>query len=133
MNYDKPDLVSLKKELEKLYDDFHRDLPAGNSPQEVNELRQMAAHATSSMLTLALYRRALEEYIKKKEASVILAHNTAKDVPTPKDQSMQAFINEELAEEKSYFHQLETMIDIAKTRTLLIMSLLKSLNEERYV
>ena len=129
---DKPDLTALKKELEKLYADFHRDLPAGNSPQEVNELRQMAAHATSSMLTLALYRRALEEYIKKKEASVILTHNTAKDVPTPKDQSMQAFINEELAEEKSYFHQLETMIDIAKTRTLLIMSLLKSLNEERY-
>lgn len=130
---EKPDLVSLKKELEKLYDDFHRDLPAGNSPQEVNELRQMAAHATSSMLTLALYRRALEEYIKKKEASVILSHNVAKDVPTPKDQSMQAFINQELAEEKSYFHQLDTMIDIAKTRTLLIMSLLKSLNEERYV
>ena len=130
---EKPDLTALKKELEKLYADFHRDLPAGNSPQEVNELRQMAAHATSSMLTLALYRRALEEYIKKKEASVILAHNVAKDVPTPKDQSMQAFINEELAEEKSYFHQLETMIDIAKTRTLLIMSLLKSLNEERYV
>jgi len=130
---DKPDLTALKKELEKLYADFHRDLPAGNSPQEVNELRQMAAHATSSMLTLALYRRALEEYIKKKEASVILSHNVAKDVPTPKDQSMQAFINQELAEEKSYFHQLETMIDIAKTRTLLIMSLLKSLNEERYV
>jgi len=130
---DKPDLTALKKELEKLYADFHRDLPAGNSPQEVNELRQMAAHATSSMLTLALYRRALEEYIKKKEASVILSHNVAKDVPTPKDQSMQAFINQELADEKSYFHQLETMIDIAKTRTLLIMSLLKSLNEERYV
>ena len=130
---EKPDISKLKEELSKLYDDFHRDLPAGNSPQEVNELRQMAAHATSSMLTLSLYRRALEEYIRKKEASVILAHNIAKDVPTPKDQSMQAFINEELAEEKSYYHQLETMIDIAKTRTLLVMSLLKSLNEERYV
>lgn len=130
---EKPDISKLKEELAKLYDDFHRDLPAGNSPQEVNELRQMAAHATSSMLTLSLYRRALEEYIRKKEASVILAHNIAKDVPTPKDQSMQAFINQELAEEKSYYHQLETMIDIAKTRTLLVMSLLKSLNEERYV
>lgn len=130
---EKPDISKLKEELAKLYEDFHRDLPAGNSPQEVNELRQMAAHATSSMLTLSLYRRALEEYIRKKEASVILAHNIAKDVPTPKDQSMQAFINEELAEEKSYYHQLETMIDIAKTRTLLVMSLLKSLNEERYV
>lgn len=130
---EKPDISKLKEELAKLYDDFHRDLPAGNSPQEINELRQMAAHATSSMLTLSLYRRALEEYIRKKEASVILAHNIAKDVPTPKDQSMQAFINQELAEEKSYYHQLETMIDIAKTRTLLVMSLLKSLNEERYV
>lgn len=130
---EKPDLKALKDELSKLYEDFHKDLPAGNSPQEVNELRQMAAHATSSMLTLSLYRRALEEYIRKKEASVILAHNVAKDVPTPKEQSMQAFINEELAEEKSYYHQLESMIDIAKTRTLLIMSLLKSLNEERYV
>lgn len=130
---EKPDISKLKEELAKLYEDFHRDLPAGNSPQEVNELRQMAAHATSSMLTLSLYRRALEEYIRKKEASVILAHNIAKDVPTPKDQSMQAFINEELAEEKSYYHQLESMIDIAKTRTLLVMSLLKSLNEERYV
>lgn len=130
---DKPDISKLKDELEKLYNDFHKDLPSGNSPQEVNELRQMAAHATSSMLTLSLYRRALEEYIRKKEAQVILAHNIAKDVPTPKDQSMQAFINEELAEEKSYFHQLESMIDIAKTRTLLIMSLLKSLGEERYV
>lgn len=130
---EKPDIKKLKEELSKLYDDFHRDLPAGNSPQEVNELRQMAAHATSSMLTLSLYRRALEEYIRKKEANVILAHNIAKDVPTPKDQSMQAFINEELAEEKSYYHQLDTMIDIAKTRTLLVMSLLKSLNEERYV
>lgn len=133
MELNKPDLSQLKKELEKLYQDFHKDLPAGNSPQEVNELRQMAAHATSSMLTLSLYRRSLEEYIRKKEASVILAHNVAKDVPTPKEQSMQAFINEELAEEKSYYHQLESMIDIAKTRTLLIMSLLKSLNEERYV
>lgn len=130
---EKPNVKKLKEELSKLYEDFHKDLPAGNSPQEVNELRQMAAHATSSMLTLALYRRSLEEYIRKKEASVILAHNVAKDVPTPKDQSMQAFINEALAEEKSYFHQLESMIDIAKTRTLLIMSLLKSLSEERYV
>lgn len=85
------------------------------------------------MLTLSLYRRSLEEYIRKKEAQVILQHNIAKDVPTPKEQSMQAFINNELAEEKSYFHQLDTMIDIAKTRTLLIMSLLKSLGEERYV
>lgn len=132
-NLEKPDIKTLKDELSKLYSDFHRDLPAGNSPQEVNELRQMAAHATSSMLTLSLYRRALEEYIRKKEAQVILSHNLAKDVPTPKEQSMQAFINNELAEEKSYFHQLETMIDIARTRTLLIMSLLKSLNEERYV
>ena len=57
---EKINLEALKKELEKLYDDFHRDLPAGESPQEVNELRQMAAHATSSMLTLSLYRRALE-------------------------------------------------------------------------
>lgn len=130
---EKPDISRLKEELEKLYKDFQTDLPSGNSPQEVNTLRQMASHATSSMLTLSLYRRALEEYIRKKEASVILAHNIAKDVPTPKDQSMQAFINQELAEEKSYFHQLETMIDIASTRTRLIMSLLKSLNEERYV
>lgn len=130
---EKINLEALKKELEKLYDDFHRDLPAGESPQEVNELRQMAAHATSSMLTLSLYRRALEEYIRKKEAEVILAHNVAKDVPTPKDQSMQAFLNQALAEEKSYFHQLEAMIDIAKTRTLLIMSLLKNIGESRYV
>ena len=130
---EKPDIQALKDELSKLYADFHRDLPAGNSPQEINELRQMASHATSSMLTLSLYRRALEEYIRKKEASVILQHNIAKDVPTPKDQSMQAFINEALAEEKSYYHQLESMIEIARTRTLLIMSLLKSLNEERYV
>lgn len=85
------------------------------------------------MLTLSLYRRALDEYVRKREAEIILAHNVAKDVPTPKDQSMRAFINQELAEEKSYFQQLDSMIDIAKTRTLLIMSLLKSLNEERYV
>lgn len=130
---ERPDIKSLKVELEKLYNDFHRDLPSGNSPQEVSELRQMAAHATSSMLTLSLYRRSLEEYIRKKEASVILQHNTAKDVPTPKDKSMQAFINQELAEEKSYYHQLDTMIDIAKTRTLLVMSLLKSLDQEKYV
>lgn len=130
---EKPNIQALKDELEKLYEDFHKDLPAGNSPQEVNELRQMAAHATSSMLTMSLYRRALEEYIRKKEASVILEHNVAKDVPTPKEQSMQAFINEALAEEKSYYHQLDSMIEIARTRTLLIMSLLKSLNEERYV
>ena len=130
---EKPDISKLKEDLAKLYNDFQTDLPSGNSPQEVATLRQMASHATSSMLTLSLYRRALEEYIRKREAEVILAHNLAKDVPTPKDQSMQAFINQELAEEKSYFHQLETMIDIASTRTRLIMSLLKSLNEERYV
>lgn len=130
---DKPDIAHLKEELSKLYRDFQKDLPAGNSPQEVNELRQMAAHGTSSMLTLSLYRRSLEEYIRKREAEVILAHNIAKDVPTPKDQSMQAFINQELAEEKSYYHQLDSMVDIAKTRTLLIMSLLKSLGEEKWV
>lgn len=129
---EKPNLVALREELEKLYNDFHADLPSGNTPQEVNALRTMASHATSSMLTLSLYRRSLEEYIRKKEASVILAHNIAKDVPTPKEQSMQAFINQELAEEKSYFHQLDSMIEIARTRTLLIMSLLKSLGEERY-
>lgn len=133
MNYEKPDLKKLKEELSKLYDDFQKELPSGNSPQEVNTLRQLAAHASASMLTLSLYRRALEEYIRKKEASVILQHNIAKDVPTPKEQSMQAFINEELAEEKSYFHQLDALIDIAKTRVMLIMSLLKSLGEERYV
>lgn len=132
-NMERPNIDALKKELEKLYDDFHHDLPAGNSPQEINELRLMAAHATSSMLTLSLYRRSLEEYIRKKEAEIILAHNVAKDVPTPKEQSMQAFINKELAEEKSYFNQIGTLVDIAKTRTLLIMSLLKSLSEEKYV
>lgn len=130
---EKPNIGELKKELSKLYEDFHKDLPAGNSPQEVNELRMMAAHATSSMLTLALYRRALEEYIRKKESEIVITHNIAQDVPTPKEQSMQAFINGELAEEKSYYHQLDSMIDIARTRTLLIMSLLKSLGEERYV
>ena len=129
----KPDITKLKEELSKLYEDFRKDLPAGNSPQEVGELRLQASHATSSMLTLALYRRALEEYLRKREAEIILAHNMAKDVPTPKDQSMKAFIDKELSEEKSYFHQIDTMIDVAKTRTLLIMSLLKSLGEERYV
>lgn len=129
----KPDITKLKDELEKLYNDFQTDLPSGNSPQEMDTLRKMAAHATSSMLTLSLYRRALDEYVRKREAEIILAHNVAKDVPTPKDQSMRAFINQELAEEKSYFQQLDSMIDIAKTRTLLIMSLLKSLNEEKYV
>lgn len=129
----KPNLDKLREELEKLYNDFQSDLPSGNSPQEVNQLRQMAAHASSSMLTLSLYRRSLDEYIRKREAEIILAHNVAKDVPTPKDASMKAFINQELATEKSYFQQLDSMIDIAKTRTLLIMSLLKSLSEERYV
>lgn len=130
---EKPSIKSLKSELEKLYNDFNTELPSGNSPQEINALRQMASHATSSMLTLSLYRRSLEEYIRKREAEIILFHNAAKDVPTPKDQSMRAFINSELAEEKSYHQQLDSMIDIAKTRTLLIMSLLKSLSEERYV
>lgn len=130
---EKIDIKSLKEELSKLYKDFQAELPAGNSPQEIAFLRQSASHATSSMLTLSLYRRALEEYIKKREAEIILAHNVAKDVPTPKDQSMQAFINEEMAEEKSYYNQINTMIDIAKTRVMLIMSLLKSLGEERYI
>lgn len=130
---ERPNLNKLKEELSKLYEDFQKDLPAGNSPQEINELRKMASHATSSMLTLSLYRRALEEYIRKKEAEIILAHNAAHDVPTPKEQSMQAFINLELAEEKSYFNQIGTLVDISKTRTLLIMSLLKSLGEEKYV
>ncbi len=130
---EKPDIAKLKEELEKLYRDFQGDLPSGNSPQEVNTLRQMAAHATSSMLTLSLYRRSLDEYIRKREAEIILAHNIAGDVPTPKDSSMRAFVNQELATEKSYFSQLDSMIDIAKTRTLLIMSLLKSLNEEKWV
>lgn len=130
---DRPNLDKLREELEKLYNDFQKDLPSGNSPQEIDQLRQMAAHASSSMLTLSLYRRSLDEYIRKREAEIILAHNVAGDVPTPKDQSMKAFINQELATEKSYFQQLDSMIDIAKTRTLLIMSLLKSLSEERYV
>ena len=130
---ERPNIKALKEELEKLYGDFQRDLPAGNSPQEINELRSMAAHATASMLTLSLYRRALEEYVRKKESAIILSHNAAKDVPTPKEQSMQAFINKELAEEKSYFNQINTLIDVSKTRTLLIMSLLKSLGEEKYV
>lgn len=130
---ERPNISKLKEELEKLYEDFQKDLPAGNSPQEINTLRQMAAHATSSMLTMSIYRRSLEEYIRKRESEIILQHNIAKDVPTPKEQSMQAFINQEIAAEKSYFNQLSTMIDIAKTRTLLIMSLLKSLGEERFV
>lgn len=130
---EKPDLKALKVELEKLYKDFQEDLPSGNSPQELAKLRQLAAHASASMLTLSLYRRALEEYIRHRESAVVLAHNIAKDVPTPKEQSMRAFINQELSAEKSYFNQLNTLIDVAKTRTLLIMSLLKSLGEERYV
>ena len=68
---EKPDIAKLKEELEKLYRDFQGDLPSGNSPQEVNTLRQMAAHATSSMLTLSLYRRSLDEYIRKREAEII--------------------------------------------------------------
>lgn len=130
---EKPNLDKLREELEKLYNDFQQDLPSGNSPQEVNHLRSLAAHASASMLTLSLYRRSLDEYIRKREAEITLAHNVAKDVPTPKDASMKAFVNSELATEKSYFSQLDSMIDIAKTRTLLIMSLLKSLSEERYV
>lgn len=130
---EKPDISKLKEELSKLYNDFQKELPSGNSPQEINELRQQASHATASMLTLSLYRRALEEYIRKKEAQIILAHNQAHDVPTPKDQSMKAFINAELAEEKSYFNEIDTMIEVARTRVMLTMSLLKSLSEERYV
>lgn len=132
MEIEKPNIEALKKELEKLYEDFQKELPSGNSPQEINELRKIGSHTTSSMFTLSLYRRALEEYIRKKEAEIILQHNIAKDVPTPKEQSMQAFINQELAEEKSYFHQLDTMIDIARTKTILITSLLKSLGQEQY-
>ena len=127
------EIEKLKKELEKLYNDFSVELPAGNSPQEVATLRRLASHATSSMLTLSLYRRALEQDIRERESQIILAHNIAKDVPTPKEQSMQAFINKELAEEKSYFNQLNTLVDMAKTRVTLIMSLLKSLDQERYV
>lgn len=130
---EKIDTIKLKEELAKLYKDFQTELPAGNSPQEITTLRQLASHATASMLTLSLYRRSLEQYIRKEESEVILAHNIAKDIPTPKDKSMQAFINQELAEEKSYYHQLDTMIDIAKTRVMLIMSLLKNLGEEKYV
>lgn len=130
---EKVDIKSLKEELSKLYKDFQTELPIGNSPQEITSLRCQAAHATASMLTLSLYRRSLEQYIRKKESEIILVHNTAKDVPTPKDQSMQAFVNLELAEEKSYYHQLDIMIDIAKTRVMLIMSLLKNLGEEKYV
>lgn len=130
---ERPNIPALKAELQKLYADFQEGLPNGNSPQEVQQLRQFAAHATASMLTLSLYRRSLEEYIKKKEAEITLAHNAAGDLPTPKEQSLQAYINQELATEKSYYHQIETLVDIAKTRTLLIMSLLKSLGEERFV
>lgn len=125
-------MPALKAELSRLYNDFHQDLPSGESPQEVQGLRDMAAHATSSMLTLALYRRALEEYIRKREAEITFTHTSVDDLPTPKDKSLQAYINQELAAEKSYYHQLDTMIEIARTRTLLIMSLLKSLNEDRY-
>lgn len=130
---DKPNIDALKKELEKLYNDFQMDLPSGNSPQEVIQLRSLAAHASASMLTLSLYRRSLDEYIRRREAEIVLEHNTAGDVPTPKDASMRALVNKELSVEKSYYQQLDTMIDIAKTRTLLIMSLLKSLGEEKYV
>lgn len=130
---ERPNLTALKSELGHLYSDFKRELPSGETPQEVQALRKMAAHATSSMLTLALYRRSLEEYIRKREAEITLAHSRANDLPAPKEKNLQAHINTELAAEKSYFHQLETMIDIAKSRTLLIMSLLKSVNEERYI
>lgn len=133
METEKPNLERLKQELEKLYDDFKEDLPAGNTPQDVVQLRKFASHASSSMLVLSLYRRSLEEYIKKRESEIILQHNIAKDVPTPKTENLRAFVNQELAAEKSYFNQLDTMIDIAKTRTLLIMSLLKNLGEERFV
>ena len=67
----KPDITKLKDELEKLYNDFQTDLPSGNSPQEIDTLRKMAAHATSSMLTLSLYRRALDEYVRKREAEIV--------------------------------------------------------------
>ena len=130
---DKPDIQALKKEIEKLYDDFMAPLPSGNSPQEVAQLRTQASHATSSMLVLSIYRRALEEYIRKREGEITLAHTQTGNIPTPKEQSLRAIIDTELATEKSYFHQLESLVDIAKTRTLLIMSLLKSLGEERYV
>ena len=129
---EKPNLSALRKELEKLYADFQSDLPVGNSPQEVQELRSRGAHIAASMLTLALYKRSLEEYIRKKEAEIILSHNTLGDVPTPKDQSMKAFINKELAEEKSYYGELDTLIEIAKNRSILITSILKSLGDERF-
>lgn len=123
---DKPNLSALKAELQKLYNDFQADLPNGNSPQEIQALRQQAGHTTASMLTLSLYRRSLEEYIKKKEAEIIL---TATPAP-PKELNLKALVNQELAAEKSYHSQLDTMIEIARTRAMLIMSMLKSLGQE---
>lgn len=124
---DKPNLAALKAELQKLYNDFQADLPNGNSPQEIQALRQQAAHATASMLTLSLYRRSLEEYIKKREAEIILANP---DVATPRELNLKALVNQELAAEKSYHSQLDTMIEIARTRCMLVMSMLKSLGQE---
>lgn len=126
---DKPNLVALKAELQKLYNDFQKDLPNGNSPQEIQALRQQAAHATASMLTLSLYRRSLEEYIKKMEWEIIQTHP---DIAPPKELNLRALINHELAAEKSYFNQLDTLVEIGRVRTMLIMSMLKSLGEERY-
>lgn len=128
MNLDK-----LKNDLKTLHKEFEEELPLGNTQNDIDRLRTRASHATSIMMTAAVYARGLAEHVKKREAEITVQHLKAKDLETPKDKALDAYINMELAEEKSYAKHLDNIIDVAKTRVMLIQSFLKSLGEEKYV
>lgn len=127
------DLTKLKQDLAKLHAEFEEELPLGNTQKDIDKLRTRASHATAIMMTAAVYLRGLEEYVKKREAEITVQHLRAKDLETPKDKALDAYINAELAEEKSYTKHLNNIVEVAKTRVMLIQSFLKSLGDERYV
>lgn len=129
----KIDLSKLKKDLAILHTEFEEELPLGNTQKDIDRLRTCASHATSIMMTAAVYLRGLEEHVKKREAEITIQHLRAKDLETPKDKSLEAYVSMELAEEKSYAKHLDNIIDVAKTRVMLIQSFLKSLGEEKWV
>lgn len=122
-------ILKVKEEIKRIYPDMKKEFPVDYSPQSLTEVKRMMSAQSANMMTLALYSRALSQYIKQRTAEIVLNNP---NVRTPKKEVLEAMINQELAEIKSYHEQLEELLKIANTRIRIAQSILRTSELENY-
>lgn len=123
---------SLKRDLEKIYPDMSAEMPVDNTPDSIDKVKKMAAVASSNSMALALNARALSQYIKQREAAITLEHIKAKDLMTPKEDHLKAYLKSELSEVYAYSELCNRMLELCRQRVMLAQTFLRNVQQETF-